>query len=333
MGLPVTVVAGSPGPAKSALIERWRTQALAPSALIIDRGDDFKFPRGDARPADPDPSVERIGGCACCSASMALGGALRKLMRRGDWAHLVVDLNGGAHPAAFIDALRSPPLSGALRLAELVSVIDAQRVSQWLAGPQRRWLVEQVQSSHRVLMRCPAAQSHADIEAQVGSLLALGGQGSFAAEVTVWREGGPLPVPAVVGPPEPVESASIEGDGIMVQLQAHPADVAAGRPSVGDLHAAPDCPSWRWIWRACADRVFERIRVAEVLGAWAGEPYRIDAVVRTERDWYRFQGKRCEPDGWRRDSRVQITLGANDLAGMRGPLRALADRLKDCVRA
>ena len=106
MGMPVTVIAGLAGPAKSALIAHWRTQALSPAALIIDRGEDFKFPREQAGSAGEDPAIERIGGCVCCSASMALGGALRKLQRRGEWAHLLVDLNGGAHPAAFIDALR-----------------------------------------------------------------------------------------------------------------------------------------------------------------------------------------------------------------------------------
>jgi hypothetical protein len=328
VGMPVTVIAGLAGPAKSALIAHWRTQALSPAALIIDRGEDFKFPREQAGSAGEDPAIERIGGCVCCSASMALGGALRKLQRRGEWAHLLVDLNGGAHPAAFIDALRAPALSGALRLGELVSVIDALRLQQRLAGPQRRWLAEQVQSSHRLVLYCPASMPHVDIEVQVASVLELGGRDSFAAEILVWREGEPPPGPAVVGAQGQGESAAILRSGIVAQLQALPVGRA---PACISPAWRPEGPHWRWLWRASPERVFERARIAEVLGGWAGGAQQLQAVFRTERDWYRFHGERHEPDLWRRDSRVQIVMDALELAALREPLRGLADRLSGCL--
>ncbi len=329
MGMPVTVVAGLAGPAKSALIAHWRTQALSPAALIVDRGEDFKFPREQAGSVGEDPAIERIGGCACCSASVALGGALRKLQRRGEWAHILVDLNGGAHPAAFIDALRAPALSGTLRLVELVSVIDAVRLQPRLAGPQRRWLAEQVQGSNRLILYCPTSMPPVDVEAQVASVLELGGRDSFAAEVLVWRDGEPPPVPAVAGPQGRGEPATILRSGISVQLQALPLGrVTAGIPFAGQ----PEGPHWRWLWRASPDRVFERARIAGVLGSWAGRAQQLQAVFRTERDWYRFHGGSHEPDLWRRDSRVQIMIDSHELAALRERLRGLADGLIGCLR-
>ncbi len=320
MGLPVTVVAGLAGTGKSALIEGWRTRALAPAALVIDRGEDFKFPRAQASPASEDPGVERIGGCACCTAGVALGGALRKLMRRGAWAHLMVDLNGGAHPAAFIDTLRASERSGALRLVELVAVIDAARLSQRLAGAQRRWLVEQVRSAHRVVLFASGTQPHAEIEAQATALLALGGQGGFAPELAIWREGEPPPAPSAGLAPLASRSdgpvaAGTPGSGVTVQLQAIPAGLG-----------------WRWLWRAPPDRVFERTQLVEVLGGWLDASQRVEAVLRTERDWYRFQASGHEPDLWRRDSRVQVTVSAGELAGLQASLRMLADRLRACEK-
>jgi len=318
--LPVTVVAGLASPAKSNLIEHWRAAASEPWALIIDRGEDFKFPRQTAETAEPvDPGIERIGGCACCSADPALGAALRKLMRRGPWARLLVDLNGGAHPAAFVDALRAPGLSVALQLTELVSVVDASRLEQRLAGAQRRWLAEQVQSADRVVLACPAQWPRSEAERSAALLAQLGGQGAFAAAIQVWRAGEP---PAAL-----VAREAGAAGGPIVQWLAIP-----GRASSGvSGGVSSDSPRWRWLWRASAEHRFDRARLIRSFEPLARNP-RIDleAVLRTERDWYRFRGGGCEPALWRRDSRVQIELDTRDIHCVREALDGLATQLKAC---
>ena len=327
MRVPVTVVAGFSGRYKSALISQWRAQPLAPAALLIDRGDDFKFPRERATAVAPDPLVERIGGCVCCSASMALGGAVRRLRRQGAWSNLVVDLNAGAHPAAFIDALRAPALSGAVGVAEIASVIDAARLPQHLAGSQRRWIFEQVRCAYRVLVCCPQAMPHTEIDAHCQSVRMLAGHDRFGPEILVWREGEPPPAPWAAAPSDPVASIARDAVGAVVQLQALPGALSEGVRAASD--GVPG-PRWRWLWRVSPDQVFERARLAEVLGGWAGAVQGIEAVLRTERDWYRFDRDRYEPDVWRRDSRVQITFDANALPGMRAALARLAHDLSAC---
>jgi hypothetical protein len=313
--LPVTVVAGLASPAKTGLIEQWRAAASAPWALIIDRGEDFKFPRQTDPTAErgerADPGIERIGGCACCTASAALGAALRKLMRRGPWARLLVDLNGGAHPAAFVDALRAPGLSGALQLTELISVVDASRLDQRLAGAQRRWLTEQVQSADRVVLACPAQWPRGEADRLVALLAQLGGQAAFAAAIQVWRMGEPLPWLTV--------SQDGPANEPLAQWLAMPGEIAV------------EAPRWRWLWRASAERRFDRAQLVRSFEPLARNPMiEIEAVLRTERDWYRFRDGGCEPALWRRDSRVQITLDAREIYAFRERLAGLADQLKAC---
>ncbi len=329
MRLPVTVVAGLAGRGKAGLIERWRAAVAQPAALVIDRGDDFKFPRADDRADEAtasDPGLERVGGCVCCTGSAALGASLRRLSRRGTWAHLLIDLNGGAHPAAFIDALRTPPLAAGVRLVELVSVIDAERLSARLAGPQRRWLVEQVQSADRVVLWLPAAMPPAEIEERVGQLLMLTADTGFAPEIQVWRDGTPPPppeageqrlaVPAVSGGHASAQSAALPGGQAAVLLAAVPGEV----------------PRWHWRWRAPPDKVFDRSGLIEAVAAIVQESVDIAAVLRTEREWYRYQAGRWEPDLWRRDSRVVLRIEPDRLASLQAPLATFAARLSACDR-
>jgi hypothetical protein len=321
--LPVTVVAGLAGRGKAGLIERWRAAAPQPSALVIDRGDDFKFPRAADRADDDvatDPGLERVGGCVCCTASAALGASLRRLSRRGAWAHLLIDLNGAAHPAAFIDALRAPPLAGAVRLVELVSVIDAERLSARLAGPQRRWLIEQVQSADRVVLWVPAAMPPAAIDERVGQVLALAADPGFVPEIQIWRDGTLPPL--------------IEAGERWPAVPAMPGEHAsAASPASGLLAATPgEVSRWHWRWRAPPDTVFDRPRLIEVVAAIAHELVDIAAVLRTEREWYRYQAGRWEPDLWRRDSRVLLGIEPDRLASRQALLATFADRLNACKR-
>jgi len=328
--LPVTVVAGLAGRGKTGLIEAWRAKAPQSTALVIDRGDDFKFPRasdGAGEGEAGDPGLERVGGCACCTAGAALGAALRRLLRRGSWAHLLIDLNGGAHPSALIDALRAPPLAAALRLVELVSVIDAERLSERLAGTQRRWLCEQVQSAHRVLVWVPAAMSAAVVEERVGQVLSLVGETGFAPEIEVWREGTPAPAPGVGerwAAGVAVSGGLVLSPSLDQSEDSAPSALLAAMPGV--------VPRWCWRWRAPPDSVFDRARLIEAMSAIAHSSLHITAVLRTEREWYRYHAGGWEPDWWRRDSRVLISFAPGELPGASVQLAAFADRLRASQR-
>ncbi|MBU6187745.1 MAG: hypothetical protein KGR68_00380 [Betaproteobacteria bacterium] len=329
MRLPVTVVAGLAGHGKAGLIERWRAAGPQPAALVIDRGDDFKFPRADDRAhaaAASDPGLERVGGCACCTGSAALGASLRRLSRRGAWAHLLIDLNGGAHPAAFVDTLRAPPLAAGVRLVELVSVIEAERLSARLAGPQRRWLVEQVQSADRVVLWIPAAMPPVVIEERVEQLLTLSADTGFAPEIQVWRDGTPPPPPKAG---EPTLAVPTSSGG---HTQALSAAFSGGQAAVLLAAVPGEVPRWHWRWRAPPEKVFDRLGLIEAVAEMAHASVDIAAVLRTEREWYRYQAGRWEPDLWRRDSRVVLRIEPDRLASLQAPLATFADRLSACER-
>ena len=63
------------------------------------------------------------------------------------------------------------------------------------------------------------------------------------------------------------------------------------------------------MWRAAPELVFDRARVVELLARLSatsrGE--RIEAVFRSEREWYRWTDGRLEPCAWRRDSRLRLS--------------------------
>lgn len=330
MRLPVTVVAGFAGRGKTGLLEAWRAQAPQPTALVIDRGDDFKFPRasdGTGEHEASDPGLERVGGCACCTAGAALSAALRRLLRRGSWAHLLIDLNGGAHPSVFIDSCRAPPLAAALHLTELVSVIDAERLTERLAPTQRRWLCEQVQGAHRVLVWVPAAMSTIMIEERVGRVFSLVGETGFAPEVLVWREGTPAPAPSAGE--QWAAGVSVSDGPVLSRSMAQAGD----RASSALLAAMPGAvPSWCWRWRAPPDMVFDRLRLIEAVSAIAHPSLDITAVLRTEREWYRYHAGTWAPDLWRRDSRVMISIAPEQVAEAQRLLTGFADRLRACER-
>lgn len=339
--MPVTVVAGLNGAGKTRLIESWRGSARSPWALIVDRGEDFKFPRAVAGEAPDalasDPGLERIGGCVCCTGSAALAAGVRRLLRRGSWSHLLVELNAGAHPTAFVDSVRAAGLGSALRLTEVVSVVDASRLETRLSGPQRAWLAEQVQCADRVLLRCPSTMAAADCDRWAAAVAGLGGEGAFAPFVEVWRDDGPVPAApgGSVGSDE-TESARFDA--------ANP--TPASEPRATLIAPGGRSPGWRWLWRAQPDQVFDRRALAEVFAQppWrhmhgAGDPgtdrdtLRLEAVLRTERAWYGYRKGCWEPVHWRRDSRVQIEFQPDQLECIRGPLAVFADRLKACMSA
>mgnify|MGYP000440983361 CR=1 FL=1 len=151
--LAATLITGLPGAGKSRLIEAWREAAHPQKAIaVLSNGSPVRLPSGSGagevrlrsprfglgRPqrqegaresgspsADP-PWLETLSGCLCCTARAALPAVLARLQKRGPWDHLLIELNGAARPAAFIDLLRSPALASHVRLVGVIAVVDAR---------------------------------------------------------------------------------------------------------------------------------------------------------------------------------------------------------------
>ncbi|MFM8557787.1 MAG: hypothetical protein ACKODG_16730, partial [Betaproteobacteria bacterium] len=132
-------------------------------------------------------------------------------------------------------------------------------------------------------------------------------------------------LPAELGEPPAALVAREAGavSGPIVQWLAIPGRASGGFSS--------DWPRWRWLWRASAEHRFDRARLIRSFEPLARNPrIELEAVLRTERDWYRFRDGGCEPALWRRDSRVQIELDTRDIHCVREALDGLATQLKAC---
>lgn len=309
MSLAVTLVTGLRGAGKSRLIARWRESSDAPVAWLIDQGDDFKLPpalRASAGAASEpdDPGIERLGGCACCTARPAFAAAVRRLMRRGAWSHLVVELNAGAHPASFIDMLRGADFVDQFRLIEVVSVIAADRLAASLAGREAPWIAEQLAVADRVLLRFATGPKSA---AWREAVMALQKKANFMPRISPWPD-------------------ALRLDAAVTDQWPRVQRIATGMPGA----------DWRWVWRAGPACVFDRVRMMDAI-AEAGLSVATDGVraaMRTPREWYEWRGDSWGPTLWRRESRIEIELPqACEQSATRHALEVLEARLSEALVA
>ena len=271
-----TVVAGFPGAGKTALIRGWLAAKPAGERWAVLAND--AGPLGIDAGLLPDNAVEQVaGGCACCAARVALGAALTRLLRRGPWDRLLIELSGHGHPGSLVDLLRSGALAGLLRVDDIVAVADAGRIEAQLRGGHRDLAVAQIEAADRVVLNRSGA-------------LPAGGLASLARTLGDWP-----PFPRRVEPC---------ADGMVMPPGTAPAPIDDGRSGeTGRL-------TRRWP----AERRFERTRVVQITQDWSGLPglLRGKAVFRTSREWYcwQFDGQHAtwESSGWRRDSRIELIV-------------------------
>jgi hypothetical protein len=284
-----TLVVGPEGSGKTELIEAWRQRAPIdqPWAVLRD-GAQALLPRGaPQRPADderpreglwrprprslsPDDQpawLERFSACLCCTGQAVLPRGLVRLMRRGQWAHLLIELNGGGDPAAFIDLLRGPSLAGMIRLNQVVAVFDERLCEGLEVEEASRRLGEWAVSADRVCMRV-AADSPSPALNRVRAQWAA--HREFDCPVDIWSPRTAPTLPA--------------------------ADPAADQTIL-------DTPTpGHWRWRAPPAQVFDRRRLQTQLEAigCAGTFSVLRAAFRTERDWYAWRGAGAagESESW-----------------------------------
>jgi hypothetical protein len=300
-----TLITGLPGAGKTRLIEAWREASLADrSCAVLSNGTSGMFSSGPIREGRPvraarvglqgrTPTVqarrsepdwrETLSGCLCCTARAALPAALARLMQRGPWDHLLIELNGAAHPAPFIDLLRSPTIARSVQLLGIVAVIDAGLPR---AGSTRalELVGEQVATADRIWLRGPSAlagqayagalhagalhagASHAG--ASYSEPLSTTSEDAWSERFRSWRAFHDLPVTwrSETPPPRP-EPVGLQD--VSLVLRSSRSGTWESPPS--DIHDRRALEAL--FGRAQAEGLFERVT----------------AVFRTERDWYMWQ--------------------------------------------
>jgi hypothetical protein len=274
--LSTTVVAGFPGAGKSTLIRGWLASKPAGErwAVLVNGA----APLGIDAGLLPEDAVAQVaGGCACCAARVALGAALTRLLRRGSWDRLLIELSGLGHPGPLVDQLRGGSLAGMLRIDEIVAVVDAGRIETQLRGGNRDLAVAQIEAADRVVLNRSGA---------------LPADRTAALEVTL-RDWPPF-----------ARGVEPSTDGEAGLPNATPASIEPGKAGERGRLAR------RWP----ADCCFDRTRLVRVTRDWSSLPglLRGKAVFRTSREWYcwQFDGQHAtwESSGWRRDSRIELIV-------------------------
>lgn len=309
--LPVTLVVGLPGAGKSTLIASWLGARPAGErwvVLVNQAAVAWMAGRDPARGERRESRLVAVGGCACCSGQAAFEAALVRLLREGAWDRLLVELDGGGEPARFVDLLRSGAGRRHLALDEVVAVVDAAVAERATTGRTADLLEHQVVAADRIVLnRCGEAPAGPDCRTLAAAIASRPpfrrwvepetGPGLPGAEGDFWssrRWHSPIP-------------DGLNGEWVLAHV------LGGGRRLVGaPREGGPAIIAWRWP----PDVEFDRASLVQLLEAWPALPglLRGEAAFRTARDWYlwRFDGRRAEwaPTGWRRDSRIELSLDA-----------------------
>lgn len=337
--VPATLVTGLPGAGKTALLGQWLAAKPAGErwGLLLNRADAGGFRvrlpggRGDASlgaglgagaAADlgfaPD-AVEAVGGCACCAGKLAFETALVRLLRRGPWNRLLIELDGAGDPPRFVDLLRAGAAGRHLRLDEVVAVVDAETARAWLAeaavdaGDLRgRLLAAQIAAADRVVLTgCGELSDPQDCRALAAALRA---RPPFRRWVELAHVGemASAPGPAAPDSPEDWPPLASSGNDWGECALAHAPGNGLRRVAT-PVQGGPGWIAWRWP----AATVFDRAGLERLLTEWRALPGLLQAegAFRTARDWYlwRRDANRdaWSPTGWRRDNRLELRLAAD----------------------
>jgi len=86
------------------------------------------------------PMAEIAGGCLCCVAGPQMTATIATLVRRARPDRLLIEASGLAHAAGVIDELRQAPLSEALEIGTVLTLVDPRQFidSQYLRQPMYR---------------------------------------------------------------------------------------------------------------------------------------------------------------------------------------------------
>lgn len=348
--LAATLVTGLPGADKTVLLRRWLAARPAGErwALLLNRADAGGFRaslpggRSDADAAFANglvaDAIERVGGCACCAGRLAFESALLRLLRRGPWDRLLIELDGSGDPARFVDLLRSGVAGRHLRLDEVVAVLDAGIARSWLAeadasGLRGNLLAAQIAAADRVVLT--ACDRLADPAACGALVAALKARPPFRRRVELARDDQIPGPPGVRAPDWPEVWLATAANAEIAQEWALAPLQATGARHISVSHATGLA---RLAWRWPPEAEFDRAALERLIADWRALPglQSAQGAFRTTRDWYlwRRDGSRdaWSPTAWRRDNRLEMQWAA-DRAALRPVVLAVEAGLAGALRA
>lgn len=213
----MTLVTGFLGAGKTTAIRHWLRQRPAAErwAVLVN---DFGVLSVDAAAFEDVAVFEVAGGCACCAAAVAMRATLGRILRRGPWDRILMELSGLGHPATLVDGLREASRGTPLRVEGVVAVIDARRPGPWLDadGPHAELARAQVDCADAVVL------NRLDDSPRSGALRARLGAGPF----------GPRPV--LAGSPD-----LPSWDAVADAVRGHPSRAESGDEQCASVLRVP----------------------------------------------------------------------------------------------
>jgi G3E family GTPase len=248
------------------------------------------------------------GGCICCTAALTLRTTLTDMLRRIPMDRLLIEPTGIGHPAGIVDTLRDEWLRDAIRLENIITIVDpagfgSDRLEK---SPIYR---DQLQIADVVLINKTDTVDEArlqEIEAWLNDL--------YPPKQQVLRtQDGQMPLDWLKGQSQsPIESGSVHehlhGEACSLERPGPAGSLFSSREEAG-IHTLG--------WRFPPELVFDRQRIERRVKDWMQLPHilRIKAVLNCGRSSYAVNAtpQTCDisPVAWRQDSRVELLVASD----------------------
>jgi G3E family GTPase len=264
------------------------------------------------------------GGCLCCVGELEFGKQLREILRNLKPARLLIEPSGAGHAADIVDELAVYERQKALTLDSVVCLIDPDDSARILQTREsNEW--SQIQSADVLLLsktdRATAAQRAAFAEIATAQYPAKQFVGACS--------GGELP-------PEALRRYSRSPHFSLLRtadpdFAPRTVDFAIGGGAGAETQMS-QLGLWAVSWTLPQELTFSRViiepRIAWLLESHHGALRRFKAVFRTGPgpSWLvqsHGSGMSGEDSAYRRDSRIEIVLGAEPTAGYLDSWRAM----------
>ncbi|SDC52352.1 GTPase, G3E family [Paenibacillus sp. UNCCL117] len=137
--VPVHILSGFLGSGKTTLLTRaldyYKMSGRKPAVLMNELGE----VNLDGMMLDADiPTTEMLGGCICCTIRGDLGMELKQLIDEHQPDVIFVESTGAANPLEMLDGVTDASLLTHVRLASVITVVDAAQFAERSVSPRSR---------------------------------------------------------------------------------------------------------------------------------------------------------------------------------------------------